>query len=1082
MKNNTFSAILLISSLIFCMAYAMSSAAFADDFIPVVNIDNVPTMTTVGTPLTLTGRVIPENATNKDITWSIKSQQGATGATISDNKLHATVGGTVYVTATIAEGTYGDSIAEIFAGGEHTLALKSDGSLWAWGHNYHGQLGDGTNVDRLTPVQIGISTDWKVVSAGGEHTIALKSGGSLWAWGKNNHGQLGDGTNVDRRMPVQIGTSTDWTAISAGDSHTLALKSDGSLWAWGGNGYGQLGDGTNTDSRIPVRMGIDTDWTAISAGDSHTLALKSDGSLWAWGINSVGELGNGKKGPGENSSDPVRVGTDLNWRAISANGSHSLALKSDGSLWAWGWNGYGQLGDGTTVSRSVPVRVGNDANWAMISIGVRHSLALKSDGSLWAWGDNYYGQLGDGNSGPDEKSTTPVRIETGSIFALISAGNSHSLALKPDGSLWAWGDNYYGQLGDGNIGDGDSRWGIFQARPVQIITDTNTDHFLSPYTKDFVITVNKLEGAAVSGPPTVSGTPTTDSITVNPVQNTEGNGQNVEYAINLTDDLTGVRLNGIGWQTETTFSGLNSGTAYYVYARTAETDVYKAGTAQVSNVISTLPAPTWVVTVESVGTGYSGGGSYAQGTIVSIEAGTPQEGMQFKNWTTTPEVTFTAGASETDSTSKFIMPDRDVTVAAVFETIPVTIDNVEVLPSSVEVLKGSTYQFRAVVSGTNLPQSVTWEVEGGNGATEIASDGTLTVAANETAPTLTVIATSTIDESKYGTATVTVMNDVPFFVAVNDITNVPSTTRAGTSLILTGTVNPANATNKTIVWSVKNQGSTGAEISANVLNTTAEGIVTIMATIANGAVAGDYKKDFNITVTAGMVVVDPGLDPEFEPVLISIAGLSFKTNGNCVPSDEMESITNDGKGNFLVTLYGETSPLSICRVGYIIENVPFVEMIEVVIEKNSVDIFSDNAIEEAEYPGWYFNIMESTLNHGDRIIYKFYVDEAFIGTFTVVYVNETEMILLEVEQTKLNGNYFFAPVELAGPDYNYEIIRSPSTLGGIAQMISTDGKFRFGSSVIMPANYSRAGEYIVRATDNDDNIINVYRIIVSEPD
>jgi len=349
---------------------------------------------------------------------------------------------------------------EIAAGTLHTVTLKGDGSLWAWGNNDYGQLGDGTVVDRWSPLQLGTDTGWSQIgaSSGGSHTIALKRDGTLWAWGENDYGQLGDGTFIDRRSPVQTGADTDWTRISAGGFHTMALKSDGTLWAWGHNDYGELGDGTFIDRRSPVQTGADTDWAQISAGGHHTIALKSDGTLWAWGYNSSGQVGDGTV---VDRRSPVQIGTDTDWTRIFAGGFHNMALKSDGTLWAWGRNSEGQLGDGTFIGRNSPVQIGADIDWAQISAGGFHTIALKNDGTLWAWGYNDEGQLGDGTV-VDRRS--PVQIGTDTDWAQISAGGYHTMAVKNDGVLWGWGYNQYGQVGDGTVVD---RWS-----PVQIISIT----------------------------------------------------------------------------------------------------------------------------------------------------------------------------------------------------------------------------------------------------------------------------------------------------------------------------------------------------------------------------------------------------------------------------------------------------------------------------------------------------------------------------------------------------------------------------------------------------------------------------------
>jgi len=343
-------------------------------------------------------------------------------------------------TVTVYSSTEGDW-THISAGNGHTVALKSDGTLWAWGSNAYGQIGDGTVVNRYVPVKI--SSGWSSVCAGAEYTLGIKSDGTLWAWGRNNNGQLGDGTDTDRRTPVQIGTETTWTKIAAGSGHSLALKTDGTLWAWGLNSSGQLGDSTFVDKNSPVQVGHDTNWTVMAAGHAHNLAIKTDGSLWSWGLNDEGQLGDGTT---VTSNVPGMVGSENSWTAVAAGNEHSVALRNDGILKAWGDNNYGQLGTDSTHDSTIPVLVDSSKDWASIAATYEHTMAVKDDGTLWVWGLNNKGQLGDGTN---ENEETPYWLESSAAWEAITTGFYHSGAIRKGGTLWMWGDNTYGQLGDG---------------------------------------------------------------------------------------------------------------------------------------------------------------------------------------------------------------------------------------------------------------------------------------------------------------------------------------------------------------------------------------------------------------------------------------------------------------------------------------------------------------------------------------------------------------------------------------------------------------------------------------------------------
>jgi alpha-tubulin suppressor-like RCC1 family protein/subtilase family serine protease len=333
--------------------------------------------------------------------------------------------------------------SDIITGGiRHTAVIKSDGTLWTWGYNAYGQLGDGTTASRTYPAQVGSATDWAEVAAGGYFTVAIKTDGTLWAWGQNTYGQLGTGSTVNRKIPVQVGTDTDWASVAAGAYHTMALKTDGTLWAWGQNTYGQLGDGTNANSTSPVQIGADADWASVTAGWAHSLSVKAGGTLWAWGRNIYGQIGIGNT---VDQNAPVQVGEDEDWAEASAGNFHSLALKTGGTIWAWGSNVFGQLGDGTSLDSSSPVQAGSAANWSSVAAGGDHSLAIKATGTLWAWGKNNNGQLGDGST---FNRAAPVRIGTDTAWSEISGAYNHSVALKTGNSLWTWGRNADGQIGN----------------------------------------------------------------------------------------------------------------------------------------------------------------------------------------------------------------------------------------------------------------------------------------------------------------------------------------------------------------------------------------------------------------------------------------------------------------------------------------------------------------------------------------------------------------------------------------------------------------------------------------------------------
>jgi hypothetical protein len=409
---------------------------------------------TVGASLVLGGNILPGNATNQTIVWSVKSTD--TIAWIDHDahtvkyELFTPLEETVTITASIEE-TY--IFTMVSAGNDYTMAIRDDGTLWGWGDNSAGQLGNGTTDSKLEPVQVGTDDDWVYVSAGYRHTAAIRADGTLWTWGSNMFGQLGIASgDLSRITPSEV-TGGPWAQVSAGSDHTAAVKKDGTLWTWGCNETGQLGITHLVAENSPTQVRINeanNEWVYVSAGSDHTAAIREDGTLWTWGYNGEGQLGRFPSSVSY-SAIPGKITEQGPWASVSAGDHHTAAVKEDGTLWAWGRNTEGQLGLGNSTSADYPEQVkssgGNDDEWVSVSAGFRYTAAVKGDGEMWTWGQNYYGQLGLDDT---DDRYSPVHVGKGDNWASVSAGGNHITALRDDGTLWAWGRNYYGQLGDGS--------------------------------------------------------------------------------------------------------------------------------------------------------------------------------------------------------------------------------------------------------------------------------------------------------------------------------------------------------------------------------------------------------------------------------------------------------------------------------------------------------------------------------------------------------------------------------------------------------------------------------------------------------
>ena len=388
-------------------------------------------------------------------TWGFQGDSGQLGHGDAVNKSSPVQVGDLSDWSTVAMGSLSGGAA----------AIKTDGTLWTWGDGANGVTGHGNTTKYSSPVKVGSLTDWSTISAGWKSMLATKTDGTIWGWGLNQNGVLGDGTTVTRSSPVQVGSLTTWSKVSTSSTNSAAVKTDGTLWSWGDNQFGMLGQGNTTYLSSPVQVGSLTTWTSVGVGTNILFSVKTDGTIWGCGFNGVGELGLNDTA---NRSSPVQVGSLTDWSSFPTSrgygGDATKIIKTDKSLWAWGNQATGSLGINSNIDVSSPTQVGGATDWQFVDgqmIGTSGGIRKINNAggyALWTWGRNNYGQLGQNNT---TNTSSPIQLGTLNDWSHIAVGSPPNVAaIKTDGTLWTWGNNTYGQLGQNDT--------VHRSSPAQI--------------------------------------------------------------------------------------------------------------------------------------------------------------------------------------------------------------------------------------------------------------------------------------------------------------------------------------------------------------------------------------------------------------------------------------------------------------------------------------------------------------------------------------------------------------------------------------------------------------------------------------
>jgi alpha-tubulin suppressor-like RCC1 family protein len=363
---------------------------------------------------------------------------------------------------TITGGSSGWS--QVSTGFTHCIAIKTDGSLWSWGTNSYGELGDNTTTSRTSPVTVlsGGSNTWSKISCGQNFSAAIKTDGTLWTWGRDHYGQLGDGTTSRAQSKTSPGTiagaGTNWSIIKCGNANCAAIKTDGSLWTWGWGNSGRLGHSSSASRSSPGTVtGAGNTWVNVAAGYGHVLALRQYDipavvtaytAHWAWGSNAYYTFGENRTSQITSSkASPIAIPYNLPWISLSAGRIHAAGIDESGTLWSWGYNNQGQLGNGTTDFNALITSPVGGGTWQQVSCGRDWTMGLKTDGAAWTWGYNISGALGNGTAGATSGKSSPVSVLGGHTFSYINCGYRHGGGITTGGRLYLWGSNDYGELG-----------------------------------------------------------------------------------------------------------------------------------------------------------------------------------------------------------------------------------------------------------------------------------------------------------------------------------------------------------------------------------------------------------------------------------------------------------------------------------------------------------------------------------------------------------------------------------------------------------------------------------------------------------